>query len=80
MKDYEKLLMTGQRTSLTPDQMAYIALAVSVTALPEEVKTPVLECEEKIAQLVKSYGDAGLMAIALVGMKLQAEIKDDETH
>jgi hypothetical protein len=70
----EKMIAMGQRTELTPDQMAYLALATTITALPDEIKVPILECQGKMLALIKEYGDAGLMALALVGMKLQAEL------
>ena len=69
MTDYEKM------TAPTQDQMAYIALAASIAALPDEIKGPIIECQRILAQTVTQYGDAGLMALALVGMKLQAEIE-----
>jgi hypothetical protein len=62
------------RATFTTDQLAYFVLDKTISELPDEVKTPIFECRERITELVKSYGDAGLMAIALVGMKLQAEI------
>lgn len=64
--------LLGGKTALSVDEMAYTTYHQMLKTLPDTLTTPIFECNKKIEALVQEYGEAGILAIAITGLRLQA--------
>lgn len=59
---------------MTQEEQVALMIRGAVAQLPQEDQMRIVECEAKIRALIAEYGEAGRMAIALIGADIAAEV------
>lgn len=52
-----------------------LSLEGALKTAPQDVQEKVSECKTKIRQLVAEYGDAGRLALSVVGLEMTLEVQ-----
>lgn len=67
----------------TPEQIQLATIRGVISMMPPEERAAILNCHSQLRQIVEINGDAGKMALALMGVESAAEMSHEsqsESH